>query len=63
MAEAVDNAQVGKHPVGDDEVLDQLRIGRAGRPGLREGRQARQAEPHGQQSEDAHFHPALLRGF
>ena len=45
MAEAVDHAQVGKHPVGGDEVLDQLRIGRAGRPGLREGWQAHQAEP------------------
>jgi hypothetical protein len=64
MAEAVDHAQVGEHPVGGDEVFQQLRIGRAGRLWLREGWLGGQAEAHGQQSEDTHFRPACsLPGF
>ena len=42
----------------DDEVLDQLWVGRPGRSGLSEDGQAGQAEPHSQQSEGTHFHPA-----
>ena len=61
MAEAVDHAQVRQHPVGNDEVLGSAFGGRAcwliWAEATRWARPTK-AEPHSQQSEGTHFHPA-----